>query len=466
MGNPYYVEPQSSIGQIIDPMLKIANLQQGQAGLEQHAQQLAEAKRQHMVANYGTETPAPGAVTIPQQEINLKQQQMEAAQKELNMKAASTTPDKQQFTPVNDTRTRALLKNQTGLGNSIDTIFDTYIKPVADDPQANKGTLFDTISSQGKETVTDWLSTISKEHEAKLMKDPNYANTPQAKRTEDLMNALYASPDGSTLAKGLMPDMARYRQLEDMALAAKLNKEVNVANEIETILGGLFKGYYTDNAVRKRALDWYATPEGSAFVQKKAGEYSQSKQAPQFSPVVTNEGIIPFTTKGPGAGTFKATGGINPSKPLPESATKEFAVLSAMMADVQKVKSLYDPGYVGPVAGRYYGAKESLVGLPAQQATFNALVRNLQDTELRKRSGAAINEQEMRRLVSFLPDPKLPPETFAARLQLFEDEIRNIQVEKAATYSGQGYKIDVSTGQKTTATKSPKKIGRFTVEVE
>ena len=76
-------------------------------------------------------------------------------------------------------------------------------------------------------------------------------------------------------------------------------KEVNVANEIDTVLGGMFPGYYTNPELRKIALDWYATPEGSRTVQAKAAQYNQSKappinvvvpgyQTPEGMPIKTN----------------------------------------------------------------------------------------------------------------------------------------------------------------------------------
>jgi hypothetical protein len=183
---------------------------------------------------------------------------------------------------------------------------------------------------------------------------------------------------------------------------------------------------------------------------------------------------MPFATKGPGAGTFRpvGTGEEAPSKPLPEGAVKEFGALAGLIGTTQKIESLFKPAFVGPVAGRYYGVKEKFIDMPEDQVQFYSYVRDAKDALLRARSGAQINEQEYARLVKFLPDENLPEKNFISRLKRFQDQIGILQTEKAKTYSGQGYKIDISTGrteskesQNRRAT-DPKKIGRFTVEVE
>lgn len=244
-------------------------------------------------------------------------------------------------------------------------------------------------------------------------------------------------------------------------------REVNVANEIDTILGGMFPGYYTDPTVRQKALRYYATPKGAKQVQTDAAEYAKSKLPPQYIPVPTSQGYQVFRSKGAKAGQFlpiPESGA--PSKPLPESATKEFGAYAALMKNIQAVENKYKPNYVGPVSGRYYSLKEGVVGLPEQQTQFYALVRDNQDTLLRARSGAQINEQEYQRLKRFLPDPTDPPKTFKAKLNRYKDAVRNYQIEKAKTYSGQGYKIDISTGEVPKTSRNKAKVGRFTVEVE
>jgi hypothetical protein len=75
--------------------------------------------------------------------------------------------------------------------------------------------------------------------------------------------------------------------------------EVNVANEIDTILGGMFPGYYNDGKVRAKALEYYATPAGAKAVQAAAAKYNKSKapdiynvvpgfQTPEGKPAIMN----------------------------------------------------------------------------------------------------------------------------------------------------------------------------------
>jgi hypothetical protein len=215
----------------------------------------------------------------------------------------------------------------------------------------------------------------------------------------------------------------------------------------------MFRGYYTDPAVRQKALDWYATPEGAATVQRAAMAYSQGKQAPQFMPVQTTKGIQPFATKGPQAGKFSEsdTGIPAPTKPLPEGAAKEFGALASLRDQIGTIQNLYSEKYVGPVAGRFYAKAENITNLPENQVKFYAYVNDVKDQLLRARSGAQINEQEYARLVKFLPTAELPPGNFKARMKRFEELVDTIQREKAKVYSAQGYQVDVSTGARDVA---------------
>jgi len=138
---------------------------------------------------------------------------------------ASIPVDKTPFTPVESTRAKARLKTHTGLGSSVDNFFSTYIDPHAQDSNIDKGGFYDTLSSHGKESVTELLNNVSKEHEGKLIKDPNYANTPQAKKTEAFMNMLYSAPDMSALAQVFMPDVAKYRKTQEENSKAAITEQ-------------------------------------------------------------------------------------------------------------------------------------------------------------------------------------------------------------------------------------------------
>ena len=223
-------------------------------------------------------------------------------------------------------------------------------------------------------------------------------------------------------------------------LRRQKEKEVNVANEVDTILGGMFPGYFTDPEARRKALDYYSTPEGSRDVQNRVAEFVRKKTPPQFYPVQTTEGIAPFQAKGPGAGSVGTPTGS--AKPLPAEAAKSFGDLDALRTSIGQAEKLYKEKYVGPVAGRYYSIAENIQNLPEDQVRFYAYVNDAKDALLRARSGAQINEQEYARLVKFLPTPELPPENFKARSKRFLEQVNIIMRDKKKAYEGQGYRVN------------------------
>lgn len=127
------------------------------------------------------------------------------------------------------------------------------------------------------------------------------------------------------------------------------------------------------------------------------------------------------------------------AKPIPSEQMSRISDLLTLKANNEEVQKLYNPSYVGPVAGRWAGLKEKLVDLPEPQVQFYAYVRDNQDALLRARSGAQINEQEFRRLVAFLPDPNLPSGNFMARQKRFEKEVEIVLGNKVKMLGVGGY---------------------------
>lgn len=239
------------------------------------------------------------------------------------------------------------------------------------------------------------------------------------------------------------PDVAKHLQDTGVWTNVKpLDKpfEVNVANEVDTILGGMFPGYYTDKATRKKALDYYATPEGSKKVQAAAAEYAKSKAAPFYTFPATDAGIVPANARTGQMGTpAKSAEGDTFKKPLPAGELGKFGDIGVMLGQIDLMEKNYKPEYVGPVAGRLGSVKEKFVELPEGQVTFYAATRDIKDALLRARSGAQINEQEYKRLTAFLPDENLPPANFQARLKRFKAEVQSIKTEKSKMFEQGGY---------------------------
>jgi hypothetical protein len=63
---------------------------------------------------------------------------------------------------------------------------------------------------------------------------------------------------------------------------------------------------------------------------------------------------------------------------------------------------------VGPAAGRWSQFKAKFSDLDPEVQRAIQLMTSLSDTELRKRSGAQINEAEMKRILRFALDPNRP----------------------------------------------------------
>lgn len=465
-GNPYYTgSPIPDLGKNIVDLMRL------KLGQDEQAMRNRSALEQERVNRimYGTGEPGQEGYTpgLHQQKAALDA-----------IKTERAAPEHQQTFGFREaTKINAFLSKKFGLSGSD---VQKEIIRMAADPKVDNMTAYDNFKTNWKE----WRQEVIEKSSAKLQKaledDPEYLEKPVGKEhamyldalsqdeSADLVDKFFEGPLTSAATARAAEEKKNWLVVGNQAVnlttgerIAQPPKEVNVANEIDTILGGLFKGYYTDPAVRQKALDWYATPEGSAAVQRAAMAYSQGKQAPQFAPVQTTGGILPFATKGPKAGTFvQPPGGIPaPTKPLPEAAAKEFGALAALRAQVGEAKRLYNSRYVGPVAGRYYSVAENLVNLPPEQVQFYAYVNDIKDALLRARSGAQINEQEYARLVKFLPTAELPPQNFMARMKRFDKAVEMIQREKAKTYSAQGYQIDVSLGAK----EDPGKKKRFEI---
>lgn len=210
MPNPYsagaaFPDMSPTINNFVDNLVRLKTHQED---IDQRGRQLQETTRQHNVSSFGTETPTPGMLTIPERQI------AETA-KLREIERAKLTPDQGAFTPVQEAQGKVSIKTATGLGPSIDKIFSEHITPFSQDPTMTRGNLYDHIASQGKETVTGWLNEIQADYEKNLAKDPNYAKTQQGKQAEALMNDLYNAPDGSMIAASIMPDVARYRKVQE-----------------------------------------------------------------------------------------------------------------------------------------------------------------------------------------------------------------------------------------------------------
>ena len=86
--------------------------------------------------------------------------------------------------------------------------------------------------------------------------------------------------------------------------------------------------------------------------------------------------------------------------------------ITGIVADAQELDTLLSTekvkAAIGPGAGRWTQLKGKFVDLDPDVQRAIQLMTSLSDTELRKRSGAAINEKEMQRILRFATDPNRP----------------------------------------------------------
>src|SRR3990172_4538224 len=114
-------------------------------------------------------------------------------------------------------------------------------------------------------------------------------------------------------------------------------------------------------------------------------------------------------------------------QPVPTETAKQLSELEATLEQVENVEKLYKPEFVGPIKGRVAGIKEATTGqISEEQIEMRAALRDAADFLLRARSGAQINEQEFRRMMTFLPQDNLPPKVFEVRLSRFKRELQTL----------------------------------------
>jgi len=147
-------------------------------------------------------------------------------------------------------------------------------------------------------------------------------------------------------------------------------------------------------------------------------------------------------------------------QPIPTETAKQLSELDVVLEQVENIEKLYKPEFVGPIKGRVAGLKEATTGqIPEEQIEMRAALRDAADYLLRARSGAQINEQEFKRMMSFLPQDNLPPKAFEVRLKRFKRELQSLirnkkrmagtsrgEVETETPKTGVDYIYDPKTG--------------------
>ena len=165
-----------------------------------------------------------------------------------------------------------------------------------------------------------------------------------------------------------------------------------------------------------REAEWALVPGDPTQERNKfTGEVrpSQVKPEPAEEPYLPEEGIVLSTVPMADKNRIQK---LAHDRGLPAfssaAAQQKGMTLAAIYAEAVELKTLLDDPDVkfsiGPFMGRITETGGKLLGLPPKVRRTAQLMYGLSDTELRKRSGAQINDKEMMRLLRFTTDPTKP----------------------------------------------------------
>ena len=118
---------------------------------------------------------------------------------------------------------------------------------------------------------------------------------------------------------------------------------------------------------------------------------------------------------------------------LPSTSQAKLDLYATILSDIRVSKKLAEEnsGYLGVISGPFAqtraavagSERESILGVPPRVMTMRAIMLSLQDRQLRERSGAQINEAELKRIAQFSPNPDRTRDWNLQRLRLMEQTV-------------------------------------------
>lgn len=185
-------------------------------------------------------------------------------------------------------------------------------------------------------------------------------------------------------------------------------------------------------------------PQTAVFLQGPDGWYRGDRAAGTVTPVTAPSG----QQLGP---------------PATAASRMAMAESEAGLALIDDIEKLFSPAYVGPVVGRTTKAQMVLPGpdVDPAVATFYASVATLRNEIIKLMSGAAVSGSEEIRMKEQIPDTTQKPNVFRANLAATRKN-RETLLARIAARTGQTPQAKVGG----TEISPPRKIGRFSVEVE
>jgi hypothetical protein len=254
---------------------------------------------------------------------------------------------------------------------------------------------------------------------------PNLA--PHVKQVADAYKTLNPPEEAYTLGEG----QNRYKGSSIIAQGqpkTKTERPVNMPNWYDAVGATFFPDYATNPASQAawnaRFTAMMGNDKGRAELLTLAQRIAQSTTPTSVTYLQTNEGFVPATTRGPGAGSIGQPSGSH--KPMTGEMVTSEQQLGTLKDTLDRAKTLYNPSWVGPIAGRLGGIQEKTIGIDPQRSSFLAQNTQMSNTLIYLMSGKQINESEYIRLKKQLPDVDLPPKNYEARVAEFERTLESI----------------------------------------
>ncbi len=225
---------------------------------------------------------------------------------------------------------------------------------------------------------------------------------------------------------------------ESVKVPNRGTSEIKLDNLIETSLAGRYPGFIDDPAVRSKAYKDYASnPKLRAEVNVSAASMAQGRVAPTYNIIQTPTGYSAVNVRNP-----QLVKDLGIARPLSQKEADDISTLDTVRQSIAKAKTLYNPAYVGPVAGRKGAVTGTVgVGTSTEEQTFRAANAELEKT-LFDLGGKQLTANEIKVLKPFIPSTKDPAVTYEAKLKNFEAKYNDILNKKVESLNRIGFKAE------------------------
>lgn len=428
--NPYYIQPQSSLGDIIDPMLKVASYQQAQTSLERQAEQLAEMKRinqiQHGVGTPGTPDFVPGT---EQQKIDLQRQSLLQENNKLPV-------HRQNFGNI---QAKGVVNGLSKIGVKQDNPFLQEVIELGRNPQVDNSGAFEYFQSAIPKYRQQVIDEVTDKYLGMVEKNPQYAETKEGQQQKAFIEALEADPDGKMILSGLFKGTIESQKTEEESskaalLTARLAYSAPDRQYVSARKALYLKAGMDEENATVRAVEDLYTQEARKVKEGKFPPVNVSVSAPQQTQFVdANTGNPLIYDKRTGTyrvAKVEGAGGVAPRMVNPSAGEREkTAAFDTLSSQVQRIKATYNPNYVGITSGQV--GRISQLWDP-NEAAFRQVISDVKDSLLRARSGAQINEQEYSRLSKLVPDYTDSAKQFSGKMRSFEQTLNSLRSNRTA----------------------------------